>query len=235
MILNDKPNCQVSRILMNPHCFLNHNLQIISNFEAIAAPSITCLQKHQNRCRISASIMCLQKHQNRCRISLPYLHVTSLPNQCLIRCSIRHKIFTNYANVFPWGRPILSDSSENEPFSNPTFFDLSENWHSKSFEQKIEVHLLFRPKNLPQKNYRVTNFSILHDFSIILSLITQRVADSTSCFYCRNLCLGAMERYFVEQNLKNKKNQQLQFFSNFFQVFFDFDDLKRNYSKYSFF
>jgi hypothetical protein len=44
--------------------FLNYNLQIMSNFEAIAAPAI----------------MCLQKHQNHCRISLPYLHVTSLPN-----------------------------------------------------------------------------------------------------------------------------------------------------------
>jgi hypothetical protein len=33
--------------------FLSYNLQIISNFEAIA--SIMCLQKHQNRCRISLS------------------------------------------------------------------------------------------------------------------------------------------------------------------------------------
>jgi hypothetical protein len=37
---------------------------------------------------------------------------------------------------------------------NPTFFDLSENWHSESFSQK--------------RNYRVTNFSVFHDFCIIL-------------------------------------------------------------------
>jgi hypothetical protein len=39
---------------------------------------------------------------------------------------------------------------QKKPVSNPTFFDLSENWR-ESFQQKIEVHLLFRPKSLPQK------------------------------------------------------------------------------------
>jgi hypothetical protein len=31
------------------------------------------------------------------------------------------------------------------------------------------------PKSLPQKNYRVAKFSIFHNFSIIISLITQRI------------------------------------------------------------
>jgi hypothetical protein len=35
--------------------------------------------------------------------------------------------------------------------------------------------------------------------------------DNSRSFYCRNLCLSALEGYFIEQNSKNKKNQQ-QFF-----------------------
>jgi hypothetical protein len=58
---------------------------------------------------------------------------------------------------------------------SPTFFDSSENWHNESFWQKTGSYILAKPKSLPQKNYRVANFSIFHDFSIILSLITQRV------------------------------------------------------------
>jgi hypothetical protein len=75
-----------------------------------------------------------------------------------------------------------------------TFFDFFENWHNESFWQKTEVHLLFRPKNLPQKNYRATNFSIFHDFSIILSLIIQRVFIAETCGWV--LWKG------IEQNLK---------------------------------
>jgi hypothetical protein len=84
-------------------------------------------------------------------------------------------------------------------FSNPTFFDFFENWHNESFKQNKEAHFLFRPKSLPQKNYRVTNFPIFHDFSIILSLITQRVFIAETCVWVRwkeillskllNLCL----------------------------------------------
>jgi hypothetical protein len=59
------------------------------------------------------------------------------------------------------------------------------------------------------KNYRVTNFSIFHDFSIILSVITQPVFIAKTC---------ALERLFIEQNSKNKKNQQQQFFSKNFLV-----------------
>jgi hypothetical protein len=36
-----------------------------------------------------------------------------------------------------------------------------------------------------KKNYRVTNFSIFHDFSIILSLITQRVFIAETCVRVR--------------------------------------------------
>jgi hypothetical protein len=36
-----------------------------------------------------------------------------------------------------------------------------------------------------KKNYRVTNFSIFHDFSIILSLITQRVFIPKTCAWVR--------------------------------------------------
>jgi hypothetical protein len=64
---------------------------------------------------------------------------------------------------------------------SPTFFDSSENWHSESFQQKIDNYNLVKPKSIPQKNYRVTNFSFFHHFSIILSLITQRVFIAKTC------------------------------------------------------
>jgi hypothetical protein len=44
--------------------------------------------------------------------------------------------------------------------------------------------------------------------------------------------LKALERLYIEQNCKNKKNQQQQFFS---KKKFGFDDLKWNYSKCNFF
>jgi hypothetical protein len=59
---------------------------------------------------------------------------------------------------------------------NPSFFDLSEYWRIDSFyKKKKQTYFLFKPKSHPQKNYRVTNFSVFHDFYIILYLITQRV------------------------------------------------------------
>jgi hypothetical protein len=77
---------------------------------------------------------------------------------------------------------------------SPTFFDFAENWHNESFEQKTsqktDIDFLFRPKCFPQKNYRVTNFSIFHDFSIILSLITQRVLIAETC-----ACVGKVFFY----------------------------------------
>jgi hypothetical protein len=57
---------------------------------------------------------------------------------------------------------------------SPTFFDSSEIWHNEIFMQNIDNYILVKPKSLPQKNYRFTNFSIFHDFPIILTLITQR-------------------------------------------------------------
>jgi hypothetical protein len=82
-----------------------------------------------------------------------------------------HKIYHNYIII----RNIISRQAlQKRPFSSPTFFDFFENWHNESFKLKTDIHFLFKPKSLQQKNYRVTN-SIFHDFSIILSLITQRV------------------------------------------------------------
>jgi hypothetical protein len=37
--------------------------------------------------------------------------------------------------------------------------------------------------------------------------------DNSTSFYCKNLCLGALESLFITQNSKNKKKQQQQFFS----------------------
>jgi hypothetical protein len=42
--------------------------------------------------------------------------------------------------------------------------------------------------------------------------------DNSTSFYCKNLCLGALERLFIKQNSKNRKNQQQQFFSKEFLV-----------------
>jgi hypothetical protein len=66
-------------------------------------------------------------------------------------------------------------------FSSQTFSDFFENWHNESFWQKTDIFILFKP----QKNYRVTNFSIFHDFSIIFSLITQRVFSAETCAWGR--------------------------------------------------
>jgi hypothetical protein len=88
-----------------------------------------------------------------------------------------------------------------------TIFDFSENWHNW---QKPNIYFLFRQKRLTQKNYRVTNFSIFHDFFIILSLITQRVFIAKICAWY------LLKRYFIEQNSKNKKSQQ-KFKKNWFR------------------
>jgi hypothetical protein len=106
---------------------------------------------------------------------------------------------------------------QKRPFSNPTFFDLSEIWHKERFYQKTEVRLLFR-----QKSYRVTNFSIFHDFSIILSLITQRVFIAKTCAWVR------WKGYILSKIQKIKKTTndldrtyiiKLLFIGNFFRFF----------------
>jgi hypothetical protein len=33
--------------------------------------------------------------------------------------------------------------------------------------------------------------------------------DNSTSFYCRNLCLGALERYFIEQNSKNQRSCEI--------------------------
>jgi hypothetical protein len=94
---------------------------------------------------------------------------------------------------------------QKRPFSNPTFFDLSENWHSEIF-----YRLLLRPKSLQQKNYRVTNFSIFDNFSII----TQPVFIAKTCAWVR------WKGYILRKIQKIKKTNN----NNFFQIFFGFDD-----------
>jgi hypothetical protein len=70
------------------------------------------------------------------------------------------------------------------------------------------------------KNYRVTKFSIFHDFSI-LPLITQRVFIAETCAWVRwkGILLSKIRN-------SKKKNQQQQL-----TKMFGFDDLKWNYSK----
>jgi hypothetical protein len=85
---------------------------------------------------------------------------------------------------------------------------------------KIEVRLLFRPKSLPQKNYRVTNFSIFHDFSVILSLITQPVFIAKTCAWVR------WKGILLRKIQKIKKPTT----TIFFKKKIGFDDLKWNYS-----
>jgi hypothetical protein len=74
--------------------------------------------------------------------------------------------------------------------------------HNESFEQKPDNYILVRPQSLSQKSYRVTNFSIFHDF--LLSLITQRVFIAKTC---------AGVRWDGILLSKIQKNQQQQIFS----------------------
>jgi hypothetical protein len=55
-------------------------------------------------------------------------------------------------------------------FSNPTFFDLSENWHI----EKKNTLIFILTKKSPTQNYSVANLSLFQIFCIILYLITQR-------------------------------------------------------------
>jgi hypothetical protein len=71
------------------------------------------------------------------------------------------------------------------PFSNPTFFDCFENWHNESFKQKTDNYILVGPKSLPKKK---TAGSPTFPFSIILSLMTQRVFIVETCAWVR--CKG---------------------------------------------
>jgi hypothetical protein len=95
-------------------------------------------------------------------------------------------------------------------------------WHSESFKQKTDNYILVKPKNLPQKNYRVANFSrfLHHTFF-----------DNSTSFYCKNLCLGALERLNIELNSKNKKTNN----NNFFQKKFWFRWLEVELLKMQFF
>jgi hypothetical protein len=51
--------------------------------------------------------------------------------------------------------------------------------------------------------------------------------DNSTSFYCRNFCLGALERYSFKQNSKNNNNN--------LKKKVGFDHLKWNYSKCNFF
>jgi hypothetical protein len=93
---------------------------------------------------------------------------------------------------------------------SPTFFDSSKTWHNESFLQKTDNYILVKPKSLPQKNYRVANFSIFHDFSIILSLITQSVFVAKTCAWVR------WKGYLLSKIQKIKKTNNNNFFQNFF-------------------
>jgi hypothetical protein len=75
----------------------------------------------------------------------------------------------------------------------------------RDFSKKKEVRLLFRPKSFQKKTTGLPTF----DFPRVLH---HTFFDNSTSFYCKNLCLGALERLFIEQNSKNIKNQQ-QFFS----------------------
>jgi hypothetical protein len=54
----------------------------------------------------------------------------------------------------------------------------------------------YETKSLLQKNYRVTNFSIFHDFSIILFFITQRVfiAETCACVRWKGILLSKIQK-----------------------------------------
>jgi hypothetical protein len=78
------------------------------------------------------------------------------------------------------------------------------------------------PKSLPQKKLQGYQ---LFDF---LRFLHHTFFDTSTSFYCRNLCLGALERYFIEKKSKNKKTN-----NNLKKI--GFDDLKWNYSKCIFF
>jgi spore maturation protein CgeB len=67
-----------------------------------------------------------------------------------------------------------------------------------------------------KKNYRVTNFSIFHDFSTILSLITQRVFIAKTC--ARVLWKGILLSKIYQINKPTT--------TIFFKYFFGFDELK---------
>jgi hypothetical protein len=84
---------------------------------------------------------------------------------------------------------------------------------------------LVKPKSIPQKNYRVTNFSFFHDFSIILSLITQRVFIAKTCAWV------LWKGYTLSKIQKIKKPTT----TIFFKKKIGFDDSKWNYSKCNFF
>jgi hypothetical protein len=54
---------------------------------------------------------------------------------------------------------------------NLTFFDFSENWHNLSFFCKKQTSIFYSGKKAShKKNYRLTNFSIFHDFSFLCFL-----------------------------------------------------------------
>jgi hypothetical protein len=52
------------------------------------------------------------------------------------------------------------ETVQKRPFSNPTFFDLSQNWHNKSFWQKTDVRLLIMPKNLHDFSWQPCSFFV---------------------------------------------------------------------------
>jgi hypothetical protein len=43
-------------------------------------------------------------------------------------------------------------------FINPTFFDLDENWHSKSFRLEKQTLIYLKPLDAAQKSNRVATF-----------------------------------------------------------------------------
>jgi hypothetical protein len=63
------------------------------------------------------------------------------------------------------------------------------------FSKKQRSLFLFRPKNLPQKKLQGYQ---LFDFPRFLN----NTFYNLTSFWCRNLCLDALERYFIEQNSK---------------------------------
>jgi hypothetical protein len=85
--------------------------------------------------------------------------------------------------------------------ASQNFFDFFENWH-REFLAKNR-HLFFIKAKKPHTK-RLQGYQLL-DFRRFLH---HTFFDNSTSYYRRNWCLGAfaLERYFIEQNLKNSKN-----------------------------
>jgi hypothetical protein len=92
-------------------------------------------------------------------------------------------------------------------FFRTALLKLFKNWHIKSFSQKKNLTFFILVKKSPTKvhGYQLFGFS---------RFLYHTLFDYSASFNRKRKCLGALERYFIEENSKKPV-----FVSGFFRIF----------------